>query len=46
MKSYPADDADAKGTAFRRCERDAPVRGLIASHTVDEALAKAVFWKI
>jgi hypothetical protein len=45
MKAYPADNPKAKAEAFRRCERDALARGLMASRSLgqDEA-AETYFW--
>lgn len=44
MKAYPADNAKAKGEAFRRCEKEAVAMGFAGSRAAGPDFAQTVFW--
>jgi hypothetical protein len=44
--TYTADTQKAKGEAFRRCERDAIARDMIASRTVGSDATSTIFWLV
>jgi AAA domain len=44
FRRYPADNAKSKGEAFRRCEKDAVVRGILCSLSIGPDMAQTIFW--
>jgi hypothetical protein len=43
LASYPGDDRNTKGQMFRRCEKDAVARGIMANRDID---GKQWFWSL